>query len=62
MNPWKVPFALFAFLGIVAVLPGWFHFVNTYGSELQMEARFLAQFTLPALALLFLGSWFRPSV
>jgi hypothetical protein len=60
MNVLEVPFALFAFCGIVAVVPVWMYYVETYASGLQPEARFLAQFAMPAILLLFIASWFQP--
>lgn len=60
MNVLEAPFALFAFFAIVAVVPVWIHYVETYGSALQPEARFLAEFALPAILALFIASWFQP--
>lgn len=57
MNPLEVPLALFAFVGIVAIVPVWMWYVGEYAGQLQPEARFLAQFALPCLVALFLASW-----
>lgn len=60
MNVFKFPFALFAFLGFVAVVPGWMYFVSAYSPGLTMEGQLLAGLVLPATAALFLASWLQP--
>lgn len=60
MDPFRVPFALLAFLAIVAVIPAWMHFVSAYAGNLSIEGRFLVQFLLPVLSLLTLASWLQP--
>lgn len=62
MKPFDVPFLLFAFLGFVAVTPVWMWFTSQHPaiSQMQIEARFMIQFTLPASLLLFLAGWFDP--
>lgn len=60
MNPIRFPMALFAFLGLGALLPAWMFFLNTYASNLSLEGQFIAFFTLPATAALFLASWLQP--
>lgn len=60
MNPVDALVGLFTFAAIVAVVPVWDHFVSSYSSGLSMEARFLAMFSLPAVLLFFLASWWAP--
>lgn len=62
MKPFDVPFALLGFLGFVAVVPVWMWFTTQHPAieQLQMEARFLVQFSLPASLLFYLASWFGP--
>lgn len=60
MNVLEAPLALFAFLGVVAVLPAWGYYIETYAYDLPAEAQFLATFALPSLLVLFLASWFQP--
>ena len=59
MDLFDVPFAILAFLGLVAVAPIWFWFVGNYPSVSQMsaESQFLVNIMFPALVLLFLASW-----
>ena len=59
MNVFEFPFALLAFLGLVAVTPLWMHFISTstYTAGLPTETTFLLQFTLPAFGLLFIAGW-----
>ena len=58
MNPIRFMFALFAFLAVVMVTPVWMYYVWDYGTDLPMEAQWIAGFTLPALALFLLAGWF----
>lgn len=61
MSPYRILFALLAFLGLVAVVPIWMHFTGaTYLSGLPVEVQFLANMTLPVLAALLLASWLDP--
>lgn len=60
MNPLELPIALFTFLTIVAVIPAWLYFVDTYASGMPAEPTFLARFSLPAVLLFFLASWLAP--
>lgn len=52
--------ALFAFAGIVAVVPVWMYFVNEYAPTLPTEARFMATLALPTLIALFIVGWIQP--
>lgn len=56
----QFPFALFAFLGFVAILPVWTHFLDVYGAGLTTEAQFIAGMILPMMLLLYLASWLQP--
>lgn len=62
MNVFDFPFALFAFLGFVAVVPAWVWFVTQHSgaAALQLEAQFLVALALPATAGLFLAGWLQP--
>lgn len=57
MNPYRLPMALIAFIGIVAVVPAWMWFVAEYSAQLPTETAWLAAFSLPAIVMLFLVSW-----
>lgn len=57
MNPYRLPMAFIAFFGIAAVTPAWMFFLNEYSGEMPTETAWLAAFTLPAVALLFVASW-----
>lgn len=57
MNAFEFPFALFAFLGFVAMVPVWIWFTDTYTQGLPPEPTFLAQFVLPVTVALYLSSW-----
>jgi len=59
MDIFDAPFAILGFLGLVAVAPVWFWFVDNYPSVSQIspESQFLVNIVFPALVLLFLASW-----
>ena len=57
MNPYRLPMALIGFIAIAAVVPAWMWFLGEYSTNLPTETQWLAAFTLPAIALLFLVSW-----
>lgn len=54
-----MPFALMTFLALVAIVPPWVWFVNSYPSvsSLSLPSQFLLNMLLPALVLLGLASW-----
>lgn len=60
MNPYNMGVALFAFCGLVAVVPAWMWFVNEHAPGLPTEARFMATFALPVVILLFIAGWIQP--
>lgn len=62
MNPYEIPFALFAFVAFVAVAPVVMYFVYQHpaASALSTEAHFMAMLAFPAMAGLWLASWFQP--
>lgn len=60
MNPFKFPFAMFAFLGFVMVVPAWMWFLQSYPTQLSTEGEFLAAMMLPALVALWIVSWLQP--
>jgi hypothetical protein len=60
MNPVKLPFALFAFLGLVAVVPFWLAVSEAFTAGMTTTNAFLAQLVLPATVMLFLASWIQP--
>ncbi|MFW5949418.1 MAG: hypothetical protein ACOCSD_07470 [Halolamina sp.] len=57
MTPERLPLAIVAFLGLVAIVPAWVHFVGVYAPDMPAESAWIARFSLPAVALLFAGSW-----
>jgi len=57
MTPERLPLAIVAFLGLVAIVPAWMHFVGTYTAGMPTESAWIARFSLPAVVLLFAGSW-----
>lgn len=57
MTPERLPIALLAFVGLVAVIPAWMWFVGEYSATLPAETAWLVRFSLPAVSLLFAGSW-----
>lgn len=59
MDVFEVPFALLTFLGLVAIAPVWFWFVDNFQTvdQLSPESTFLVNIMFPLLVLLFLGSW-----
>lgn len=57
MTPERLPIAILAFVGVVAIVPAWIHFVGVYTADMPAESAWLARFSLPAMALLFAGSW-----
>lgn len=59
VNPYELPFALFAFLGVAVVAPAWVYFVDTYLLG-PPEVQFFATALLPFLGLLLLVSWVQP--
>jgi hypothetical protein len=61
MRAVEMPFALFAFFAIVAVVPVWMWFVDNYTAGLHLEEQFLATFSLPVLLLFFLAGWLEAS-
>lgn len=64
MSPFRVPFALLGFLGIVAVVPVWMWFLTSHpaASALTVQDQFLATMVLPVLAALFIASWIEPGL
>lgn len=62
MQWYELPFALLAFLAVVAVTPVWVWFAweSSFAAALTTEARFLAGLALPAMLLLMLASWVEP--
>ena len=57
MLPERLPLAVLAFVGLVAIVPAWMHFVGVYAPEMPAESAWIARFSFPAVALLFAGSW-----
>lgn len=57
MNPYRLPMALISFFAIVAIVPAWMWFLGEYSADMPTETAWLAAFSLPAVALLFLASW-----
>ena len=57
MNVVNLPAAILAFIGVVAILPVWMHFLGAYTPGMPPAATWIARFSLPAMALLFVGSW-----
>jgi len=57
MTPERLPIAIVAFIGLVAIVPAWLHFVGVYTADMPAESAWIARFSLPAVALLFAGSW-----
>jgi len=57
MNPQKLPFALLAFIGLVAVVPVWLHFAGSYTPSMPPATTWIARFSLPATAMLFVAGW-----
>lgn len=57
MNPYRLPIAIFGFVGLVALMPAWMWFSAEYTASLPTQTAFLAQLVLPAVILLFIGSW-----
>jgi len=60
MSPYSFPLALFAFFGFVAIIPVWMWFLNDRLPGLPLEFQFIAGLVLPAMLLVFLGSWMQP--
>jgi len=57
MNPAQLPIAIITFIGLVALIPAWLHFVSVFAPNMSAAGAFIARFTLPALSLLFVGGW-----
>jgi hypothetical protein len=57
MTPMKLPVALLALVAFVAVIPAWMWFIGEYTPQLPTETAWLVRFSLPAVSLLFVGSW-----
>jgi len=57
MLPERLPIAILSFIGLVAIVPAWMHFVGVYTADMPVESAWIARFSLPAVALLFAGSW-----
>lgn len=57
MNPSQLPVALLAFVALVALTPAWLHFSSTMTSSMPPATAWVARFTLPSVALLFVGGW-----
>lgn len=57
----RVPFAIVAFLGFIALLPVWVWFMNE-SFVLPNKDSFLATLILPAALLLFITSWIKPDL
>jgi hypothetical protein len=53
-------FALLGFLGLVAVVPIWRHFIGPRASSFPVEVQFLAALTLPATIAIYLASQLSP--
>lgn len=60
MNALEFPFALFAFISLVALIPGIYYFVGEYAPKLPPEAQFMATFAMPAIVMLFVAGWVEP--
>lgn len=57
VTPERLPLAIVAFIGFVAIVPVWMHFVSVFTADMPTESAWIARFSLPAVALLFAGSW-----
>lgn len=57
MNAFNIMFALLAFLGFVAIMPGLMHFVGLNAAEMPDYTLVLVNLVPPALASMFLASW-----
>jgi hypothetical protein len=59
MDIFDAPLALLGFLGLVAVAPPWFWFINNYSglSALGPSSTFMINLMFPALVLIFIASW-----
>jgi len=59
MDIFDAPLAILGFLGLVAVAPPWFWFINNYGgvSQLGAPSVFMLNMLFPALVLIYIASW-----
>lgn len=57
MTPERLPVAILSFIGLVAIVPAWMWFTAEYTGDLPTETAWLVRFSLPAVSLLFVGSW-----
>lgn len=61
MKWFEFPFALFTIITVAAVVPPWMWFLDNYLGQLSMTSQFFALLAMPAVLILFLGSWIEPS-
>lgn len=59
MIPHRLPIAIVALLGLIAVLPVW---TAIDLSEFTLTTTFMAGMVLPAVVILYVSSWVRPSL
>lgn len=57
MRPTDLPRALLVFLGFVATVPIYMHYLDQYFGQLRPESQFIATLILPAMAILFVAGW-----
>jgi len=59
MDIFDAPLALLGFMGLVAVAPPWFWFINNYSgvSSLGATSTFMINLLFPALVVIYLASW-----
>jgi len=57
VNAARLPVALLAFIGLVAIVPAWMWFVGKYTASMPTETAWIARFSLPAVSLLFVAGW-----
>lgn len=60
MNALELPFALFGFFALVALIPATYWFLGEYAPGLPPESQFLATLAMPMLVLLFISGWVEP--
>ncbi len=59
MIPHRILIAIVAFLGLIAVIPMW---MTADLGDLSLTNQFLAGIILPAIILLYISSWVKPSL
>lgn len=57
MNPYRLPFGLLAFLGLVAVMPVLMYFVEDHLTSVPTEFTFILGMAVPAITLIAVSSW-----